>query len=344
VVEVSQKSIGDCEAQLVETEQELLHSQGLLEAARADEAYKLLLLREAEAELAAALASMDAGWIASATEKEIRARAAYEKAVHHRRRMEQRCSMARECVQMAGDRLQETRAEYVAHRGRLDDVIQVQFGRLAQADERIKNYLSVYITGGSSGQGTADDGPKGDWSPKKSKDQKKAIKEGFRRLSKDEKMSDKEKGNFNEMLMDQYYAKLGYKPLHKTIGSLDDKGHQGIDGVYEKENPDGTKSYIIADAKYGQSPLSTTTDGTKQMSDDWIDKRLDGAVGKEKAEEIRASMRQNPSSVSKEVYHFNPEGDGKGATFSEVYTVDSNGNRNSDKTVVQRFDKHGNEL
>ncbi len=42
--------------------------------------------------------------------------------------------------------------------------------------------------------------------------------------------------------------------------------------------------------------LSETNDG-KQMSDNWIDKRLDDAVGKEKVDEIRDAAEDDPDSV-----------------------------------------------
>jgi hypothetical protein len=40
------------------------------------------------------------------------------------------------------------------------------------------------------------------------------------------------------------------------------------------------------ETKFGQSGLSTLTDGTKQMSEEWIEDRLVQEVGEEIAEEI----------------------------------------------------------
>ena len=60
--------------------------------------------------------------------------------------------------------------------------------------------------------------------------------------------------------------------------------------------------YIIADAKYGFAKLQETQDGM-QMSKEWIDRRLDDAVGKEKADEIRDAYEEDPSSVKALVYH-----------------------------------------
>ena len=148
-------------------------------------------------------------------------------------------------------------------------------------------------------------------------------------------------------MMDQYYISKGYKPLNKhRVTSLDDKKggfKTGIDGVYEKTNPDGTKTYVIADAKYNTSQLSETNDG-KQMSDNWIDKRLDDAVGKEKADEIRDAAEDDPDSVKHEVYHIDPNVDENGNIHRDTQEVDSEGNKVGDKTIVEYFDEDGNRI
>lgn len=65
--------------------------------------------------------------------------------------------------------------------------------------------------------------------------------------------------------------------------------HKGIDGVYY--NPEGNPPYIIGEAKYGGSTLSTLADGTPQMSVEWIEggkgtPRLELSVGKDIADDI----------------------------------------------------------
>lgn len=177
--------------------------------------------------------------------------------------------------------------------------------------------------------------------------QKTEIKEALERIRNGEKLTNEELGNLGEMMMDQYYISKGYTPLNKhRVTSLDDrKGgfKTGIDGVYEKNNPDGTKSYVIADAKYNTSQLSETNDG-KQMSDNWIDKRLDDAVGKEKADEIRDAEEDAPDSVRHEVYHIDPNLDGNGNMHTDTQEVDSEGNKVGDKTIVEYFDEDGNRI
>lgn len=177
--------------------------------------------------------------------------------------------------------------------------------------------------------------------------QKAAIKEALERIRNGEKLTNEELGNLGEMMMDQYYISKGYKPLNKhRVTSLDDKKggfKTGIDGVYEKTNPDGTKTYVIADAKYNTSQLSETNDG-KQMSDNWIDKRLDDAVGKEKADEIRDAAEDDPDSVKHEVYHIDPNVDENGNIHTDTQEVDSEGNKVGDKTIVEYFDEDGNRI
>lgn len=173
--------------------------------------------------------------------------------------------------------------------------------------------------------------------------QKDAIKDAFERIARGEKLTDAEKGNFGEMLMDQYYIDKGYKPIHSPrVTDLSHKSGQGIDGVYEKTNPDGTKSYIIADAKVNSSKLNKgLADGTDQMSSEWIDKRLDNAVGKEKADDIRDAYEDDPDSISKEVYHFSYGDLLDGTSTADVSTVDDDGNMNKDKKLAQVFDPQG---
>lgn len=177
--------------------------------------------------------------------------------------------------------------------------------------------------------------------------QKVAIKEAFERIRTGEKLTNEELGNLGESMMDQYYISKGYKPLNKhRVTSLDDKKggfKTGIDGVYEKNNSDGTKSYVIADAKYNTSKLSETNDGN-QMSDNWIDKRLDNAVGKGKADEIRDAAEDDPDSVTHEVYHIDPTVDENGNMHTDTQEVNSEGNKVGEKTIVEYFDEDGKQI
>ncbi len=115
-----------------------------------------------------------------------------------------------------------------------------------------------------------------------------------------------EKGNYGEMKTDIDLKEKGYERISlERVTNLDETGHQGIDGVYY--NPDGIPQYIIADAKYETAQLSDTADG-KQMSENWIDKRLDASVGKEKADEIRLEKIFNPDNVGSYIAHVSQDG------------------------------------
>lgn len=115
-----------------------------------------------------------------------------------------------------------------------------------------------------------------------------------------------EKGNYGEMKVDQDLRKRGYERISKdVIMDVSDQGHRGIDGIYY--NPNGNPKFLIVDAKYGSSQLSDTADG-KQMSDSWVDKRIDESVGKEKADEIRVEVLFNPENVGKYIGHVDENG------------------------------------
>lgn len=115
-----------------------------------------------------------------------------------------------------------------------------------------------------------------------------------------------EKGNYGEMRTDQDLKEKGYDRISlDRVTDLKSAGHQGIDGVYYKKG--GEPEYLIVDSKYGSAQLSETSDG-KQMSDAWIDNRLDSAVGKEKADEIRLEKLQNGDNVGSYVAHVDENG------------------------------------
>ena len=94
------------------------------------------------------------------------------------------------------------------------------------------------------------------------------------------------KGNFGEMVADKDMVDNGFDPLHQRLTDIDG-GHNGIDGVFGNPNP--PPDYIIVESKYGSAgiqPANPDTGLPRQMSDDWIDGRLEDVVGEDLADEM----------------------------------------------------------
>ncbi|MCV3509364.1 hypothetical protein L8W69_09100, partial [Campylobacter sp. CNRCH_2016_3089] len=134
------------------------------------------------------------------------------------------------------------------------------------------------------------------------------MEKKIQKLNGIDKLSNKQKGNYGEAKMHLHYLNQGYKriSLNKVQG-LDDKIHQGIDGIYY--NPNKNPKYIIAEAKFGTSKLNRKT---KQMSDDWItekDKNRLGIVGEKQAKEIKKLLKENSNDeIRKDLFHVDEGG------------------------------------
>lgn len=101
----------------------------------------------------------------------------------------------------------------------------------------------------------------------------------------------KQKGNFGEIISDNH---LKQKHNLQRIGdeppkTIDDKLKKGIDGIYENNSP--PPKYVINESKYGQSKLNPKTADGPQMSDKWIENRLEEQIGPDKADEIIRAMK-----------------------------------------------------
>ena len=98
------------------------------------------------------------------------------------------------------------------------------------------------------------------------------------------------KGVFGEAKADAHMAaKEGYSKLNGKLTEIGDAPRgRGIDGIWENANP--PPEFVISEAKYGSSQLSTLKDGTRQMSDKWVVDRLNEAVGLETAEVIEDAI------------------------------------------------------
>ena len=137
-------------------------------------------------------------------------------------------------------------------------------------------------------------------------------------VDKPDILTDNEKGNLGEGIVDKYLREKGYKQLNlKGVTGLDDAGHHGIDGVHY--NPNGHPPYLIVEVKYGEkNSLRNTLDG-RQMSKQWIENRLNQAVSKEDADKIRRELIKHPENVGILLAHVDEH---KNVTFDRL---DENG-------------------
>lgn len=103
--------------------------------------------------------------------------------------------------------------------------------------------------------------------------------------------SNAEKGVFGEAKADAHMMGGGFQKMNGAPVKVGDAPRgTGIDGVWRNTSP--PPDYVITEAKYGTSRLATLKDGTKQMSDDWVDARLNKAVGPRQADRIREAMAE----------------------------------------------------
>jgi hypothetical protein len=97
------------------------------------------------------------------------------------------------------------------------------------------------------------------------------------------------KAAFGERAAHDKMVKKGHEPVGKTDGNYVE-GHKGIDGVYKNANP--PPDYIITEVKAGDAKLAKgLADGTNQMDDVWVNKRLVDKVGIDEAAKIEAAMK-----------------------------------------------------
>jgi hypothetical protein len=102
-----------------------------------------------------------------------------------------------------------------------------------------------------------------------------------------EPLTTAQKGKFGEQKADAFMEENGFvkRGSHDAPGPGGGKPKpQGIDGVYENTNP--PPKWVVGEAKYDTAGYGQTQSG-KQMSQPWTDARLDHAVGKKLADQIR---------------------------------------------------------
>lgn len=85
-------------------------------------------------------------------------------------------------------------------------------------------------------------------------------------------------------MADSWARAQGWERVNGPLTQLGDSLERGIDGIYR--NPSPPPGFIVAETKFGSSQLSTLADGTRQMSDRWIEDRLEDALSPELFDEI----------------------------------------------------------
>lgn len=129
-------------------------------------------------------------------------------------------------------------------------------------------------------------------------------------------------GNYGEMYMDYIFEGMNmdyiseenrkFKRISKhRVTSLTQKNNLGIDGVYRNSIGEKPK-YVIGESKYNTAELEKPS-GIKQMSAEWVLDRLDDAVGREIADDIKDLYYMKPEQVVLLV--FNTSKNNKSYTF-----------------------------
>ena len=95
----------------------------------------------------------------------------------------------------------------------------------------------------------------------------------------------REMGNYGEMRTSTEFKEQGYVELTTAPMSLTSKIGPGIDHIFYKDD-----KYIVVDSKSGPGAHLGMTKSGPQLSDAWIDPRLDKSVGKDVADIIREKM------------------------------------------------------
>ncbi len=86
--------------------------------------------------------------------------------------------------------------------------------------------------------------------------------------------SKKFNGDVAEMIMDDYFKNSGWS---KRAGEV---GVNGIDGLYIKKSNGVVKQVLFVESKYNTSKLGKVRDGSKQMSKQWMQHKIDSLIKK----------------------------------------------------------------
>ena len=132
------------------------------------------------------------------------------------------------------------------------------------------------------------------------------------------------KGKFGDWLTAKRLRAAGYKKLESKLDTI-----HGIDGVYVLRNHNGSpKEILIVENKVDSGQLNLGP--PKQMSDDWIKKRIDKMM-KSDDKNVRHTgklLSENPNLLRKELWHHDLS---NGVT--SIHSLDREANKTSQRTV-----------
>lgn len=147
ITDTCQKGMWKAENALNETEVECRYSEDLLEEARIYEAQCMARVHECEAEVASAAAGLPytSAWYAEAVERLAIATCEYEKAVQHRKRMEHRVELARECVKIADEMVDHLKTRFRYSQNEIQNVLERGLNRMAKAYGTLSKYSLAVV-------------------------------------------------------------------------------------------------------------------------------------------------------------------------------------------------------
>ena len=150
-----------------------------------------------------------------------------------------------------------------------------------------------------------------------------------------------QKGTIGDAATARKMTGKGYKKLPSKIN-----GNQGIDGIYVKNNLDGSvHEIIVVENKVDKSQLNRGTENrAPQMSEQWVENNIDKMLGSPDPETRKTAqlLRENADKVKYQLHHhtlptdLSPEAPGG---ITKVYELDKNGNK-----VKLLYEEKGNTL
>ena len=119
-------------------------------------------------------------------------------------------------------------------------------------------------------------------------------------------------GDVTENIMHDYFKKSGWSQLEGNVG------RNGIDGLYVKRKNGVISNVLFVESKYNTSKLAKLTDGSQQMSKQWLLKKLDNLIVNSKKNSNKSFQEYKTilefvkyDQYKSRLWNLIPKGDGK---------------------------------